>query len=61
MIKLRVKKFLSTNNNDTKTYENIRKITTGQRDNYAIGCLLNCPYVKESYKMIGIDLSKQQA
>ena len=34
---------------------------TGQRDDYATGCLLNFPYVKESYKMIGVDLSKQQA
>ena len=42
-------------------HENIRKITSSQRDDYAAGCLLNCPYLKENYKMIGIDLSKQQA
>ena len=42
-------------------YENIRKIASGQRDDYTTGCLLDYPYFKESYKMIAIDLSKQQA
>ena len=27
-------------NDDTKTYENIRKINTGQGDGYTTGCLL---------------------
>ena len=43
------------------TYENIRKIATGQRDDYTTGCLLDYPYFKDSYKMIAVDLSKQQA
>ena len=43
------------------TYENIRKIATGQRDDHTTGCLFDCPYFKDSYKMIAIDLSKQQA
>ena len=47
--------------NDIKTYENIRKITTGQGDNYTTGCLLGYNYFKENYKMIAIDLSKKQA
>ena len=47
-------------NSDFKAYENIRKVATGQRDDYATGCLLDCPYFKESYKIIAIDLSKQQ-
>ena len=42
------------------TYENIRKIATGQGDDYTTGCLLDYPYFKDSYKMISIDLSKQQ-
>ena len=42
-------------------YENIRKIATGQGDDYTTGCLLDYPYFKDSYKMIAIDLSKQQA
>ena len=48
-------------NNDTKTYESIRKTVTGQGDDYTTGCLLNYPYFKENYKMIAIDLSKQRA
>ena len=48
-------------NSMTKTYENIRKITTGQGDDYTTGCLLDYPYLKNHYKMIAIDLSKQEA
>ena len=47
-------------NNMNKTYENIRKIATGKGDDYTTGCLLDYPYFKENYKMIAIDLSKQQ-
>ena len=46
---------------DKTTYENTRKITTGQGDDYTTGCLLKYPYFKNYYKMIAIDLSKQQA
>ena len=48
-------------NNDFKTYENIRKIATGKGDDYTTGCLLNYPYFKENFKIIAIDLSKQQS
>ena len=47
--------------NDKVTYENIRKIATGQGDDYTTGCLLDYTYFKKYYKMIAIDLSKQQA
>ena len=40
---------------------NIRKISTGQGDDYTTGCLLDYAYFKNYYKMITIDLSKQQA
>ena len=43
------------------TCENLRKIATGQGDDHTIGCLLDYPYFKDSYKMIAIELSKQQA
>ena len=46
--------------NNKVTYENIRKIPTGQGDDYATGCLLDYPYFKDTYKMVGVDLSKQQ-
>ena len=48
-------------NSMTKTYENIRKIATGQGDDYTTGSLLDYSYFKENYRMIAIDLSKQQA
>ena len=47
--------------NNLRTYESIRKIETGQRDDYATGCLLDYDYFKDYYKMIAIDLRKQQA
>ena len=47
--------------NNKVTYENIRKIATGHGDDYTTGCLLDYPYFKDSYKMIAIDLAKQQA
>ena len=43
------------------TYDNIRKIATGQGDDYTTGCLLDYPYFANTYKMIAVDLSKQQA
>ena len=43
------------------TYENIRKIAIGQGDDYTTGCLLDYPYFLDTYKMIAVDLSKQQA
>ena len=46
---------------DKRTYDNVRKIATGQGDDYTTGCLLNYPYFKDHYNMIAIDLSKQQA
>ena len=47
-------------NSKFKTYENIRKNAAGKRDNYTTGCLLDYSYFEEDYKMIAIDLSKQQ-
>ena len=47
-------------NSNLKTYENIRKIATGQGDDYKTICLLDYSYFNNYYKMISIDLSKQQ-
>ena len=47
--------------NDKVTYENIRKIATGWGDDYTTGCVLDYIYLKNYYKMIAVDLSKQQA
>ena len=40
------------------TYENTKKIAICQGDDYTTGCLLDYPYVKDTYKMIAVDLSK---
>ena len=46
---------------DIRTYDNIRKIATGQGDDYTAGCLLDYNYFSKHYKVIAIYLSKQQA
>ena len=46
---------------DLRTYDKIQNIATGQGDDYTIGCLLDYSYFDNYYKMIAIDLSKQQA
>ena len=43
------------------TYDDIRKISTDQGDDYTTGCLLDYDYFNKYYKMIVIELSKQQA
>ena len=48
-------------NSSLKTYDNIRKVVTGQGDDYTTDCLLDYIYFKNYYKMIVVDLSKQQA
>ena len=44
-----------------KTLGDIGKITPDQGDDYATGCLLDYNYFNKHYKMIAIDLRKQQA
>ena len=52
--------FDQTIKNNKVTYDNIRKIATGPGDDYTTGCLLDYPYFIDTYKMIAVDLSKQQ-
>ena len=47
--------------NNKVTYNNIRNIATGRGDDYTTGCLVDYPYFANTYKMIALDLSKQQA
>ena len=44
--------------NNLITYDNNQKISTGQGDDYATGCLLDYDYFKKYYKMRATDLSK---
>ena len=39
----------------------MRKIATGQGDDYTTGCLLDLSYFKKNYRLIAADLSKQKA
>ena len=39
------------------TYYNIRKIATGQIDDYRTGCLLGYHYFEEKYNLITMDVS----
>ena len=47
--------------NNLRTYGSIREIAIGQGYDYTTGCLLDYNYFKNYYKMIAIDLSKQEA
>ena len=51
----------STSKIDKVTYKNIRETVIGQRNDYTTGCLLDYIYFKNYYKIIAVDLSKQQA
>ena len=44
-----------------KQYDKIRKISAGQGDDYATGCLLDFTYFENNYRLIAADLTKQKA
>ena len=39
-------------------YDEVRKTTTGQDDDYTTGCLLDYAYFKDNYRLISVDLNK---
>ena len=43
-----------------KQYDEIRKIATGQGDDYTTGCSLDYQYFKYHYNLTAVDLSKQK-
>ena len=45
---------------DVKWYEEIRKLTTGQGEDYTTGCLLDYDYFKNNYRLIAVDLNRQK-
>ena len=47
-------------NDIIKQYDEIRKISTGQGDDYTTGCLLDYQYFKDHYNLFSINLSKQK-
>ena len=48
-------------NDSIKQYDEIRKISAGQGDDYTTGCLLDFSYFEKKYRLIAVDLSKQKA
>ena len=48
-------------NYSIKKYDEIRKISTGQDDDYTTGCLLDFSYFEKNSRIIAVDLSKQKA
>ena len=48
-------------NDSIKQYDEVRKISTGQDDDYTTGCLLDFAYFEKNYKLIAADLSQQKA
>ena len=45
---------------DIKRYKKFRKLTTGQGEDYTTGCLLDYEYIKNHYRLIAVDLSRQK-
>ena len=48
-------------NDSIKQYDEVRKISTGQGDDYTTGCLLDYSYFEKNYRLTAADLSKQKA
>ena len=43
-----------------KQYDEVRKVSAGQGDDYTTGCWLDYVYFKNNYRLIAVDLSKQK-
>ena len=48
-------------NDSIKQYDEVRKISTGQGDDYRTGCLLDYSYFEKNYRLLAADYSKQKA
>ena len=48
-------------NDSIKQYDEIRKVSTGQGDDYTTGCLLHFAYFEKNYRLIAANLSKEKA
>ena len=47
-------------NDSIKQYDEVRKISTGQGDDYTTGCLLDFAYFENNYRLVAADLNKQK-
>ena len=48
-------------NESIKQNDEVRKVSTGQVDDYTIGCLLDFAYFNKNDRLIAADISKQKA
>ena len=48
-------------NDSVEQYDEIRKISAGQGDDYTTGCLLDFSYFEKNYRLIAVDLSKKKS
>ena len=48
-------------NDPVEQYDEIRKISAGQGDDYTTGCLLDFSYFEKNYRLIAVDLSKKKS
>ena len=44
-----------------KQYDQARKVSAGYGHDYTTGCLLDCAYFKDNYKLIAVNLIKEKA
>ena len=60
-IKIEGKDFYDQPVNDSiKQYDEMRKVLTGEGDDYTTGCLLNFASFEKNYRLIAVHLSKQK-
>ena len=45
---------------DIKRYEEIRRLTTGQGEDYTARCFLYYEYIKHQYRLTAVDLCRQK-
>ena len=41
-----------------KQYDEVKKVSTGQEDDYTARCVLDYAYFKDNYRLIAVDLYK---
>ena len=53
------KKFYDQPINDfIKQYDEVRKVSAGQGDDYTTGCLLDYAYFNDDYRLLAVDFKK---
>ena len=48
------------NNDSIKQYDEVRKVSTGQGDDYTTSCLLDFAYFEKKYRLIAAELNKKK-